>query len=571
MRRDRAIVRSRPRWRVARQWHSMTAVTSRRSLLAVALLAACDGDARPTAVRPGPRSPQSVSVLTQHNDNTRTGWNDSETELTTSNVNLQQFGKLFTLLVDDQVYAQPLVVADVPVAGEARNVVFVATVANTVYAFDGDDGRPYWQRNLTAAGMRPPRNTDMTGACGGGYRDFSGNMGIVGTPVIDTARMRMYVVARSMNGSTYVQHLHALDILTGNEVAGSPVQIAATVSGSGSGSINGVISFDARKQNQRQGLTLVNGTVYVSFASHCDWGPYHGWILGYDAGTLQRTIVYNATPHGDAAGMWESGMGVAADGQGNLYVVTGNGTVGHNGNPSDVTNRGESALKLVPSGNTLQVATFFTPANYEFLNTYDLDYGGMGTLLIPNSAYYLTGDKAGTIYLLDRDAMGGYSAAGNQVHQELHLGASELHCQPAYYKGATEEYVYIWPENHPLRAIPFDRGTSRLDRTREVTSPVPGPTGQSGALLAVSSNGSQPGTAIVWASYASTGDAGHDVSPGILRAFDATDVTRELWNNRQDIARDGAGNYAKFSSPTIANGHVYLATFSNQVVVYGLR
>jgi hypothetical protein len=536
-------------------------------VFAVVWLVACKDDITQTSTP----NPQSVSVLTQHNDNTRAGWNDHETALTTSNVNPQQFGKVFTLTVDDQVYAQPLVVGHVPISGGDHNVLYVATVNNSVYAFDGDDGTRYWVKNLSALGMRPPRNTDMTGACGGSYTDFSGNIGMVGTPVIDAARQTLYVVARSTNGTAFVQHLHAVSLIDGSEAAGSPVQIAATYPGNGDGSVNNVITFDGQRQNQRQGLTLVNGIVYVSFSSHCDWGPYHGWVLGYDASTLQQRVVYNATPNGYAGGMWESGTGMAADAAGNLYVVAGNGTVGDAGDPTNLTNRGESALKLVQSGSTLQVASYFTPWDYQFLNDYDLDYGSVGALLIPNSNYYLTGGKDGYLYLLDKDAMGGYQPSSNQVQQEVPLTSNEMHCQLAYYKGSATEFVYVWPENNPLRAIPYDRGSNLLNRQAELAFTMSGPTGHSGALLAVSSDGAKDGTAILWASYAVSGDAEHDVSPSILRAFDANDITREIWNNRQNIARDGAGMYAKFASPTIANGHVYLATFSNQVVVYGLR
>ncbi|CAN5841613.1 hypothetical protein BH11GEM2_BH11GEM2_35270 [soil metagenome] len=475
--------------------------------------------------------------------------------------------------MDDQVYAQPLVVGRVGIDNGVHNVAYIATVNNTVYAYDGDNGKPYWQRQYTEPGMRPPRNTDMTGACGGTYQDFSGNIGIVGTPVIDVTRGILYFVARSTTGSSFVQALHAVNIVDGSEISGSPVRITATSSGNGVGSVNGLITFDAQRQNQRQGLTLVNGVVYVTFASHCDWGPYHGWILGYDATTLQRQVVYNATPDGDAGGMWESGAGMAADAQGNLYVVTGNGTVGVSGDPTSLRNRAESALKLTPSGSTLRVSSYFTPYNFGYLSYNDLDYGGMGSLLIPNTSYFLTGDKNGKVYLLNKDDMGGYSSSVNQVQQVLPLSSrSEMHCQPAYYMGSATEFVYIWPENEPLRAIPFDRTRNMLDQNGVIASfGAGGPTGHSGAMLSVSSNGSIDGSGILWASYAFSGDAEHGVMPGILRAFDARDITRELWNNRQNLPRDGGGAYAKFSAPTIANGHVYLPTFGNQVVVYGMQ
>jgi hypothetical protein len=265
---------------------------------------------------------------------------------------------------------------------------------------------------------------------------------------------------------------------------------------------------------------------------------------------MQQRIVYNATPNGYAAGMWESGMGMAADGEGNLYVVTGNGTVGDGSDPTSLTNRGESALKLTPSGSTLRVASYFTPYNYQFANDYDLDYGAMGALLIPNSSYFVTGAKEGIIYLLNKDAMGGYLPASNAVQQAVTLGVNaNMHCQPAYYKGSASEIVYVWSENDPLRGIPFDRATNTLASQSQVTSGVAGPTGQNGAILSVSSNGSQDGTGILWASYASTGDAEHGVRPGILRAFDASQISRELWNSQQ-TAGDGSGTYAKLAAPT---------------------
>ena len=538
------------------------------SLAVLTTVATCDDTG---VVDPGPPNPQHVSVLTQHNDNTRAGWNDNETALTTGNVKTDTFGALFALNVDDQVYAQPLVAGGLGIANDTRNVVYVATVNNTVYAFDGDNGKLYWSKNYTASGMRPPRNTDMTGACGGGYSDFSGSMGIVGTPVIDAGANTMYFVARSTNGLAYAQHLHAVDILTGAERAGSPVTITATYNGTGDGSVAGVITFDPQRQNQRQALTLVNGTVYISWSSHCDWGPYHGWIIGYDGSTLERRVVYNDTPDGGLGGLWESGTGMAADADGNLYVTTGNGTVGVGADPADVRNRGSSALKLAPSGSTLTVASFFTPSNFQFLNTYDLDYGGMGSLLIPGSDTYFTGGKDGKLYVLNMHDMGGYSASSNNVRQEVFLsGGANMHCQTAYFKGSATEWVYVWSENDPLRALPFDRATGMLVPASAKTYSLSGPTGQSGAVLSVSSNGSQDGTGIVWAAYAFTGDAEHVVSPGILRAFDANDVTKELWNNRMKSA-DIGGSYAKFASPTIANGHVYLPTFSNRVVVYGLK
>jgi outer membrane protein assembly factor BamB len=516
-------------------------------------------------------SVQDVWVSTQHNDNTRSGYNNLETILTTSNVNSRQFGKLFSMDVDDQVYAQPLIAGGITISNSRHNVAYIATVNNTVYAYDADNGQLYWQKNFTAPGMRPPKNTDMTGACGGNYNDFSGNIGIVGTPVIDSVTQTIYFVARSTDGTNYVQYLHAVNVLTGNEMPGSPVKITATYNGNGSGSINNIITFNPQKQNQRQALTLLNGIVYVTFSSHCDWGPYHGWILGYNASTLLQQIVYNDTPNGYAGGIWESGSGLAADNNGNLYCVVGNGSVGYNNDPSSLINRGESALKLTPTSTSLKVDSYFTPSNYQILENGDLDYGSMGAFLIPNSNYYFTGAKDGTIYLLNKDNMGGFSTSTNNVQQSIMLDKlPALHCQPSYYKGLSGEFVFLWSENNQLRAFPFIRNTNLLDASHVITSSVSGPSGRSGAMLSVSSNGTKDSTGILWASYASSGDANQGVKPGILRAFDANNITKELWNNTQN-ASDNSGNYAKFSPPTVANGHVYLATFSNKVVVYGLK
>jgi len=557
--------------------------------LMIAIFTACSKNKTtgggPVVIIPIPvTNNQHISVLTQHNDNTRAGLNDKETSLTTTNVNPAHFGKLFTLDVDDEVYAQPLVVANMAIDTGKHNVVFLATVNNTVYAYDGDNGHLFWKKNYTIPGMRPPFHTDMSSSWCNPYTDFTSNIGIVGTPVIDSSAQIIYFVARSTDGSQFVQYLHGINIVTGAEQPGSPVQISASVRGSGDGSVNNVVSFDPMRNNQRQGLTLVNGIVYITYSSHCDWNPYHGWILGYDAKTMKQITVYNDTPDGENGGIWESGMGMAADALGNLYITTGNGTVGQgnffsstgngtadngpNPNPTDLRNRSESALKLTPAGDTLQISSYFTPTNYYNLNVNDLDYGVMGTFLIPNSNYYFTGCKDGNLYLLNKDNMGGYSSASNQVQQTVPINVN-LHCQPSYYKGGNNEFVFVWSENDQLRGLSFNRSSNTFDNS-QVVSTQNGPSGQSGAELSVSSNGIANGTGILWAAYQVNTGAGYVKGPGILRAFDANDITKELWNSTQN-PNDFVGDYAKFSSPTVANGHVYLATFSNHVVVYGLK
>lgn len=516
-------------------------------------------------------------VLTQHNDINRTGWYNNETILNKTNVQAGSFGKLFTRHVDDQVYAQPLVKLklNMPVKG-LKNVVYVCTVNNTIYAFDADSAKvkkPYWQKNLTPAGSRVINRKDETGACGGFYRDFSGNMGIVGTPEIDSVTNTMYVVSRSVDTSNgkkgFKQYLHALDITNGTEKFGGPVLIAATVNGNGDGSENGKVSFSALHNNQRGGLLLLNGVVYITWSSHCDWGPYHGWLMGYDKTTLKQKYVYATTPDGYNGGIWMSGAGPSADNDGNIYLGVGNGSVGKNGDPTNLRNRSETALKLAPTGKSFTIKSYFTPKNYETLEGADLDFGVTQVLLIPNSNRAIVGVKDGHIYVLNRDSMGGYSSVKNNVVQTIDLGSNSfLRSSMSYFNG-NKEYVYSWSENSLLRAYPFKRSNNQLDINSAIVSGIQGPTGNNGAVLSVSSNKSVDSTGILWASYAANGDANQSVRPGILRAIDASDVTKELWNSSIDV-NDNPGNYAKFNCPTIANGKVYLATFSNQLVVYGL-
>jgi hypothetical protein len=523
-----------------------------------------------------------TSVLTQHNNINRTGWYDQETILNTKNVKRGSFGKIFTRAVDDQIYAQPLVMLNLNM-GEAgtKNVVYVATVNNSVYAFDADStnaNTPFWQVNLTPAGSRPPKNTDMLGDCAGPYADFSGNIGIVGTPVIDSLTNTLYLVARSVDTTSYAfrQYLHALDITTGAERTNSPKLITAQVNGSGVDNENGKVNFNPWTQNQRCGLLLLNGIVYISWASHCDWGPYHGWIMGYDKTTLLQTIVYNSTPDGQRGGIWMSAGAPSADESGNIYVAVGNGVVGENNNPSDLRNRSESALKLIPSATGFTISSFFTPKNFPDLELEDLDMGVAQMMLIPGTDRVMTANKDGMLFLLNRDNMGGYNASNDNIVQKIDYKSfiedfgvyAHMHSSLAYYKGQQKELVYFWSEHTPLLAFPYSRITNKLNQNDTVGSRVQGPIGHNGAFLSVSSNGSVDSTAIIWASHAADGDANHAVRPGILRAFDANDVTKELWNSKDSA--DIPGDYAKFNCPTIVNGKVYLATFSNKLVVYGL-
>jgi regulation of enolase protein 1 (concanavalin A-like superfamily) len=516
-----------------------------------------------------------VNVLMHHNNLSRTGVNNREAALNTSNVKVATFGKAFTLDVDDQVYAQPLVFTNVAITGKGtHNIVIVATVNNSVYAFDADNGGAFlWRTNFNTANAVPPRNTDMTGACGGDYKDFSGNFGIVSTPAVDSVTKTLYVVARTKeNGTTFFQRLHALNLADGTEKPNSPVTITASIAGTGSGGTNGIIAFDPQKQNQRAALTLVNGVVYIGWASHCDWGPYHGWIIGYDASTLQQVVVYNDTKNGDAGGIWMAGSGFTTDASGNLYLTTGNGTVGNAGNPRDISNRGESALKLTRSGNTLNVTSWFTPYDYQYLEDQDRDLGSSGPVQITGTNLMAFGGKGGVMYVVDRNNMGGLNTAANdnQIVQSFPiLKDFHIHGNPVFWQGNNGQFLYVWSEYDYLRAFKFDPATGKFLLPEFGKSPMKVPDGMPGGMMSVTSNGRTAGTGILWASHPLSGDANQQVRPGILRAFDASDVTKELWNTEQNSARDGVGNFAKFVCPTVANGKVYLATFSNKINVYG--
>jgi PA14 domain-containing protein/K319-like protein len=511
-----------------------------------------------------------VSVTTQHNDVARTGANLAETLLTTSNVGVGQFGKLFERSVDGQIYGQPLYVVNVSIPGVGvRNVVYVATVTDSLYAFDADDplaASPLWSVTYInpAASIVPVNATDVGQACGT-YKDFSDNIGIVGTPVIDTVSQTMYLVVRTKESGTFTQRLHAVDIRNGSERPGSPVVIQASVPGTGDGQGGqNTVAFSATTHNQRSALLLSNGVVYIVWAAHCDTGPYHGWMMGYDAATLQQVLVYNTTPNGGGGGIWQS-QGPSVDADGNIYVVTSNGSF-----DGDVggSNRGNSFLKLSPAGMLLD---WFTPYNWAFLNSTDMDLGIQGALLVPETNLVVGGGKEGVFYVLNRGNMGRFqSGSDGQIVQRFQAStAGHMNGSPVYWQSPSNgPVIYLWPAGDPLKAFRLINGL--FQTTPVAQSSALAPAGMPGAMLSLSANGSVPGTGIIWAALSLGGSPNQATQPGIVRAYDADDVTVELWNSEQNAARDSLGNFAKFSSPTIANGKVYLATFSNKLVVYGL-
>jgi chitodextrinase len=509
------------------------------------------------------------NVLTQHNDISRTGANLNETFLNTSNVNVNQFGKLFKRSVDGQIYAQPLYVSNVDVPNHGvLNVVYIATMKNNVYAFDADaqsGSSPLWQVNL-GPGV-PWQDTGCSSA------DIDPVVGITSTPVIDfddldPSSSTIYVVAKTKVNSSYFQHLHALDIATGQAKAGSPILIQATISGTGDGSSGGQLSFNPLKELNRAGLLLLNGVVYIAFGSHCDSRPYHGWVFGYNATTLAKMSVFNTSPNQKMSGIWQSGQGLTADDKGNIYFMTGNGTFDKN---SGGTSYGESFVKLTTPG--LTVADYFTPYNENSLNSGNLDLGSTGPLLLPNTTLLGGAGKQGIFYLVDSNLMGHFSAAGDQVVQRFQATSGTVHGSAVYWNSPNKgPLVYLWGDTDRLKAFRFINGTLQTTPVATANIKLPDSTDPHevmGAMLSVSANGSAAGSGIVWATRSDGGNANSTIEPGILHAFDASNVSVELWNSRQNATRDDFGNFAKFCPPTVANGKVYLATFSNQLVVYG--
>jgi outer membrane protein assembly factor BamB len=505
-------------------------------------------------------------VLTRSYNNQRTAANLSETKLKPSNINPRQFGKLFMLPVDDQIYAGLLYARDLRVAGKKHNVLYVATVNNTVYAFDADKlGSPLWQRNFNGSG-RPTRNTEVGQACRN-YNDFIGNIGIVGTPVIGPDHT-MYFVTRTVEENATVQRLHAIDIVTGNERTHSPQVVQASVPGTGDGSNGSVVGFNAITENQRPALALSDGVVYVGWASFCDTRPYHGWMMSYDASTLAQLGVFNASPNGNMAGIWMSGAGPAFDSAGNLYVSTGNGTF------DGARGFGESMVKLKPK--SLSVLDFFTPSNFNTLNDFDLDFGTQGPMILPGTKLLAIGGKEGKMYVVDSEKMGGQAPGDIQISQVVQAVdptirptlTHHMHNAIPAWQSPQGLHVYVWGESDFLRAFHFDPLANKFVVPAAATGTVLAPSGMPGGMMTVSAHGSRSGTGVLWATLPRAGDANQMTVPGDLYAFDAETLS-PLWSSV--APGDDPLNFAKGSPPIVANGKVYVASISNFVSVYGRR
>jgi hypothetical protein len=477
-----------------------------------------------------------AGVFTYHNDLSRDGVNSQEYALNTSTVKAATFGKRFACAIDASAYAQPLWVANVAIGGGTHNVLVAATVHDTVYAFDADASscHTYWSKSLLASGETWVTSIDLN------CSDLTPDIGIVGTPVIDPTTNTIYVVSKSKNRGTFHQRLHALSLIDGSEKFSGPQEIAFTSGGA---------TFDPLKQNQRSGLALVNGVVYVTYASHCDSAVYYGWIVGYNASNLSQVSVFNDDPISGFGGIWMSGGAPAADSSNNLYVITGNG------NWDGVSEFGDSFLKL---SSGLGVSSFFTPTNQSALNGSDGDLGAGGAAILvdqPSATVphlLVGGGKEGKLYVLNRDNLGG--SGDSQAVQTFSIG-NGIFSTAAFWQNT----LYIAPMQGHLQAFSLNATSGMF--TTSSSSISAEAYGYPGATPSVSSQGTSNG--IVWAL-----ERPNPVAGAILHAYDATNLGTELWNTNNNAA-DQAGVDVKFTVPTVANGKVYVGT-ATEISVYGL-
>jgi len=506
-------------------------------------------------------------------DGGRSGANLAETTLTTANVtanvNVDKFGKVFSYPVDGAVYAQPLYLSGVTIDGTQRNVVYIVTMNDKVYAFDADGATtaPLWTTDFTdpSQGITAVPMLDIVA----GANNIFGNVGIESTPVITrdkpTDPATIYLVARTKEpGPTYVQRLHALDATTGRDLPGSPVTITGSVAGTALDSTattaGQVITFNPKMEHQRAGLAVSNGVVLVAWAGHEDKPPYHGWIMGFNAATLAPVGIFAVTPDDYEGGIWQGGRAPTLDSDGNAYFATGNGI--YDGS----RNWGDSLLKFSVSQTTgLQPVDYFTPDNADYLDLHDLDLSGSGFTLLPQNLL-LGGGKEGVLFLLDATKLGHKSAGDKDIPQRIPVSGGHVMGGPVFWNSSTlGTMVYNWSETDVLRA--YSLGTRNLALTALhglVTSP-----GHPGGSLTISANGSTANSGIVWASIPTYEDAKHKLTAGTLRAFDA-ETLQEIWTSDLNPARDAVGTLIKFVPPLVANGRVYMPSHDDRVHVYGL-
>jgi len=516
------------------------------------------------------RSP-AQDVTTWHNDMARTGVQPRETVLTPASVSSQQFGKVFSYAVIGDVYAQPLYLSQYTMAdGLAHNVLIVATAQDYIYAFDADGNNPaqgyLWRQTLLGPGETWASASDVNTV------DINPNIGIIGTPVIDRTSGTIYVVAKSKisdgMSTAFYQRLHALNVADGSEKLNGPTVIAASVPGTAD---NGTaVAFDSFLQNQRAALLLAptpgvgSGTsVVIAWGSHGDKGPYHGWIMAYDAADVShQNGAWTTTPNGIGGGVWMSGGGVSSDGNGNIFAASGNGLFDANVSGGDF---GDSAFRLTLSSSGLQVMDSFTPADQLSLDTGDHDMGMSAVLLIPAQTGPLanlavTSDKTGTLYLMNRDRMGGYGTPDNSAVQSL-LTGYHIHSSAAFFNGG----LYIGLDNGPLQAWSLNSATDQFGPQSSTSTIFATPAySGGGGTPSISANGTSNG--IAWIIQ----DTKYNFGPAVLHAYNSADLSQELYNSEQAAnGRDAAAIAVKFTTPTIANGRVYVGG-RNAVTVYGL-
>jgi hypothetical protein len=507
-----------------------------------------------------------TSILTQHYDTARTGQNTGETVLNPTNVNSTTFGKLFSLTVDGYVYAQPLYVPALVIPGNGtHNVLYIATEHDGLYAFDADTGSQLWYVTFLINGATTVSTSDV-----GGTQDINPEMGITGTPTIDPTTNTLYVIVNTVESGNIIYRLHAIDITTGAEKLGGPVLITASVPGTAPDGNGTTVPFNPQWANQRPGLLLLNGFLYVGFSSHGDNGPWHGWLFGFNKTTLAQTGVWCTSPNGKGNGIWGAGSGLAADAAGNIYVSTGNGdyTVETPAPPPSTTiDFGDSIVRVGLTNGVPVPTDYFTPWNQGSLDNADEDLGSGGVLVVPDQSgpflhILIQSGKQGEVYVVNRDMMtsdGSHYCNGcssdPEIIQSISSGAG-LWSMPAYWNGQ----IYLWGNGGSLEAYSLTNdmlSQSPTSKSAE-TSQFPGST------PAVSSNGTTNG--IVWAvetdAYTSSG-------PAILRAYNATNVSNLLYGSNLTSGRDTLGPAVKFVVPVVANGKVYVGT-QKEVDVFGL-
>jgi hypothetical protein len=511
----------------------------------------------------GPSAQALPPVLQRGYDANVSGANLAEVTLNTSNVAPSTFGLVFTLPVDANIFAQPLYVPNVAIAGQGtHNVVYVATMSDSLYAFDADTGVKLWSDNFASSvGAAPVPYAQFAFA---GNRNIVGNLGILSTPVIDPSTNILYLVACTLESGTMVYRLHAVDITSGDELI---VAGGTAISGSYKGS-----TFDAPHQTQRVSLVLSGNQVVFGFGAMeeeaSDVGGYVGWVMAYNKMTLVQSGAFATVTTGTkGGGVWQSGRPPVVDSSGYVYVFVGNGyTTGYDG----VNNFNESALKFNPAAG-LSLVDWFTPGNWSLMDLNDFDLTGSGPMLIPGTNLIAGGGKAGVLYVLNTANLGKESSTDSGVVQEFTITADEIRGGPVYWQRSTANggpLLYNWGDSDSLKAFAFNGSTLAT-----TPSAQGGNSNQTwpGGILALSANGDTPGSGVLWASVATSGDPENNPpTPGALYAFDANNVATELWDSTMNATRDNLGNFAKFVPPLVVNGKVYMATQSSQVAVYGL-